>query len=331
MTSNCNNFQIQAVSDWSATFPTYPPINTTFYKKFVNVDGFPVTGSDKPSDASLLEASKWACHLLSMIKPAYKQSHINLHGKLTVMAAYPKEKTVDVPEHAFLGENGQADFWNERARGLGATVAAPTTSCAEENVLCSPDDRYKRECIMIHEFGHSISLLSGDAAFLAKLDSSYNNAMSTGLFSNTYSTTNPQEYWAEGVQSWFDCNDWSIPSNGIHGEVHTREKIKTYDPTLAGLLMDVFGDSSIRYSCPAVNPTSTSLTSTATTATGSTKSSSTSETATVTVTSATSTVTGSAISTSISYSTTPPTVISSSTSSGYSVCLLYWSLLLLFV
>ena len=32
-----------------------------------------------------------------------------------VMAAYPTEKTTNIPEHAFL----DSGFWDERARGLG--------------------------------------------------------------------------------------------------------------------------------------------------------------------------------------------------------------------
>ena len=61
-----------------------------------------------------------------------------------VMAAYPNELTTDIPEHAFLGE-----YYNERARGLGATMDEPTGSSAEENILCLADDRYNGEDITI--------------------------------------------------------------------------------------------------------------------------------------------------------------------------------------
>merc|ERR1711962_1454975 len=41
-----------------------------------------------------------------------------------VMARYPAELTTHLPEHAFLDPG----YWNERARGLGATVAVPLGS-----------------------------------------------------------------------------------------------------------------------------------------------------------------------------------------------------------
>merc|ERR550534_1274447 len=53
-----------------------------------------------------------------------------------VMAAYPQEVTTHIPEHAWPGA-----YWNERARGLGATVATPVGSSAEENALCHSNDR----------------------------------------------------------------------------------------------------------------------------------------------------------------------------------------------
>ena len=57
-----------------------------------------------------------------------------------VMAPYPLEVTTDVPEHAFLADDANTD-WDERARGLGATMAIPVGSSAEENILCHVDDR----------------------------------------------------------------------------------------------------------------------------------------------------------------------------------------------
>ena len=48
-----------------------------------------------------------------------------------VMAAYPAELTLNIPEHSWLSSS-----YNERARGLGGTVAVPLGSSAEENALC---------------------------------------------------------------------------------------------------------------------------------------------------------------------------------------------------
>jgi hypothetical protein len=86
----------------------------------------------------------------------------------------------------------------------------PTTSCAEENLLGYESDPYVGENILIHEFGHAIhqiGLASLDKTFNARLKKTY--ARATGelhLWSKTYAASNPDEYWAEGVQSYFDAN-----------------------------------------------------------------------------------------------------------------------------
>lgn len=43
-----------------------------------------------------------------------------------------------------------------------------------------------------------------------------------------------------GVQSFFNVNDYSATPNGIHNHVNTREKLRTYDPTLYALIREVF-------------------------------------------------------------------------------------------
>ena len=49
-----------------------------------------------------------------------------------------------------------------------------------------------------------------------------------------------REYLAEGAQSYFDCNDEQIPTNGIHNHVDTRVELKSYDPVLYGYLKEIF-------------------------------------------------------------------------------------------
>ena len=56
-----------------------------------------------------------------------------------VMGPYPSENTTNIPEHAFLGSDPNTN-WDERARGLGATMSLPVGSSAEENILCHTND-----------------------------------------------------------------------------------------------------------------------------------------------------------------------------------------------
>ena len=49
-----------------------------------------------------------------------------------------------------------------------------------------------------------------------------------------------QEYFAEGVQSWFNVNAYANPANGVHNHVATRDVLRTYDVELYGLIKEVF-------------------------------------------------------------------------------------------
>ncbi|MEZ5430677.1 MAG: hypothetical protein R3F31_05750 [Verrucomicrobiales bacterium] len=62
--------------------------------------------------------------------------------------------------------------------------------------------------------------------------------MISGLRKGTYAVINKEEYWAEGVQSWFDGNR---ENDFEHNQVNTREELKSYDPALAKLLREIFG------------------------------------------------------------------------------------------
>ena len=83
-----------------------------------------------------------------------------------------------------------------------------------------------------------------DPRFESRLQKAYDEALQNGLWTNTYAGTNKEEYWAEGVQSWFDTNR---EHDSEHNHVNTRAELKVYDPALAKLLEDVFVDTEWRY------------------------------------------------------------------------------------
>lgn len=62
-----------------------------------------------------------------------------------------------------------------------------------------------------------------------------------------YAHKNRSEYWAEGVQCWYDTNR---TMDHDHNHIHTRKQLRTYDPHLAKLCEDVLGDSSWRFVSP---------------------------------------------------------------------------------
>jgi len=62
-----------------------------------------------------------------------------------------------------------------------------------------------------------------------------------------YAGVNRAEYWAEGVQCWFDTNR---TMDHDHNHIHTREQLKSYDPLLAKLCEDVLGNGNWRFVSP---------------------------------------------------------------------------------
>jgi hypothetical protein len=62
-----------------------------------------------------------------------------------------------------------------------------------------------------------------------------------------YAHKNRAEYWAEGVQCWYDTNR---TMDHDHNHIHTREQLKAYDPVLAELCHDVLGDTPWRFISP---------------------------------------------------------------------------------
>ncbi len=217
----------------------------SFYSKSVMVGEFPVVGSDQVSDEAMLEAG-WIVGRMLGGRGDILDAMAEQKVRLAVMAW--NEFTTDVPEHADLEP---AVYWDRRARGLGATPEAPVVSCAEENLLGYPGDPYSTENILIHEFAHAIhamGLNQIDPTFEARLRAAYDGAVQAGLWRGTYAISNPAEYWAEAVQSWFGDNR---ENDSLHNSVNTRSELESYDPALADLCREVFGDGDWRYQRPA--------------------------------------------------------------------------------
>jgi hypothetical protein len=215
-----------------------------FYQKRLDVDGLPVVGSANVSDFALREAAWIIRHMLAGREDIIRAMAAN-RVRVAVMAW--NEFTTDIPEHNRLEPKS---YWDRRARGLGATPDAPAVSCAEENLLCFAGDPYARENILIHEFAHTIhemGLSCVDPTFDERLKTAYEHARDQGLWPKTYAITNRQEYWAEGVQCWFDNNR---ENDSSHGDVNTRAELKQYDPSLAKLCQEIFGAGSWRYQKP---------------------------------------------------------------------------------
>jgi len=172
--------------------------------------------------------------------------------------------TSDMPDYASLASHFPDYDW-DLSRGISATGLFPSTSGAEENLLCLASDPYSGENIAVHEFAHTIAGSGGNLPSKRVVErggtrnlnnaiiATFNRAKAKGLWQNTYAATNFQEYWAEGVQSFFNSNmEGPRRGNGIHNFANSRAELRAYDSGLEALIAKVFPFSNmVSFECPS--------------------------------------------------------------------------------
>jgi hypothetical protein len=228
-----------------------------FYKKSVDADGIPVTASARVPDAALIAARDIVNGMLEM-RPDIRRRMIALGERVGVLAA--DEMITDLPEERDLKKPALDDqrltfcerkaylqiatmtdheYWNSRARGLGGLY----TIGATENLLGYPGSTYFGENILVHEFSHAMltAIEQADPRLYAEVEAAYAHARRAGLWKGSYSINTLQEYWAEGVQFWFDSNMAYRRAPSL--TVLNDTDLKAYDPQLWNALAQVYPPS----------------------------------------------------------------------------------------
>ena len=207
----------------------------TFYEKYLDADGIPIAASSLVPDEALFQARDIINEMLS--------DRNDLHSKMARLgvrvAIMARESAVsDLPEFREFSR-----YWDTRVEkgGLYSRGSMRLTVIGEENLLCQADDVRKGYDVFVHEFAHAIDHAEPFSGFRARLESAYRDAMNAGLWPATYASTNPSEYWAQAVEIWF----------GLGSELHlnSRAQLLEYDPKIAALIQQVFGDAEISSSC----------------------------------------------------------------------------------
>ena len=241
------------VDDYLAYVVTAPPpeiverfkLDTSYYKKYADANGYPILGSAKVSDAALAIVRDQVNYMLGN-RPDVRDTMIAHGGRIVVMAE--TEYTMDVPEQrrwvvpkyldprltpqeraryyepGGLGSMSAPAYWNLRARGMGGTL----TTCAEENVLGFYGTRYWGTNICVHEFSHGImgaGIGNADPKWFQAIVDAYKHAKAACLrTADGYSGNTFNEYWAGGVE-------WYVGNGG-----RDRKGLQTEDPTLYELI-----------------------------------------------------------------------------------------------
>ena len=213
-----------------------------FYKQHIVADGLVVAGSEKVSLHALGEAGYLAKKMLAN-RPDVIRDLCEKRKMFVAVMAYCELQT-DLPDCRTMSL-----WWAYRARGLGSRPV----SCGEENLLNLRGDPYEGENIFVHEFAHVIHSVLGEA-FNVRLRELYDQAKQSGRFGGYAIEGGVAEFWAEGVQTWFECNGKKRPKSGSgmnsftvlvpQGELvchlTTRTLLKTHCPELATLIDNTF-------------------------------------------------------------------------------------------
>ena len=211
-----------------------------FYQQWIDVGGFPVIASEKVNPYAVKEAA-YLIHQILRHRPDILQAFVQHRSRFAIVGY--TETITQIPEYNDLQP---AFFVDIRNRGLGTSSPYEPASGSEENLLHYPGDPYEGGSVLIHEFSHLVHLVGLkrlDPGFDDRLRGTYEAAMAKGLWKNSYAVVNEGEYWAEGVGAWF---------HGLHPDDAklyggTRKDLETYDPALAALLKEAFGDGNWRY------------------------------------------------------------------------------------
>ena len=211
-----------------------------FYQQWVDVEGLPVVASEKVNPYALKEAA-WL--IWQMIGHRPEILHVLVQKRVRFVVIGHTEITTDIPEYSDQGP----DFLVYWLRGLGGGGLSGhiAVSSPEENLLHYPGGGGLYN-VMLHEFAHAIhrfGLNTVDPAFDNQLQIAYAAAIEKGLWQGTYASSDRGEYWAEATQAWFYPKGWHSFNN--YG--NTRQALKEYDPGLAALLAEIYGDSGWRY------------------------------------------------------------------------------------
>ena len=213
-----------------------------FYAKYLDAGGLPIVSSSAVPDEALYRAKDIIGEMLSD-----RADLIATMAERDVRVVVQGESM----HHTELPEVG-GTVGSDNLRGF---FLDPLVVTSEENLLCYDTDPHRYGEVLIHELAHAVHFVGiekrQDRTFSRRVEQAFQDARAAGLWDYTYAATNSVEYWAEGVEIWFGIND---PPGLSGNDVNTRRELEEYDPALARLVAEVFGDATVSSSCQEIYP-----------------------------------------------------------------------------
>jgi hypothetical protein len=255
-------FKLTAENDWryqplrrqpSVTPPPAKFKLDPYYTKFTWAREFTVLGSKQVSDAALLQANDTIRKMFAYRHDILK-ALIADGARLVVLGQ--KEKLSDLPE--FKEARKRVGF--DEVRYLDYTPELKLMVVPEENVLGLPNDPFAGKSMVVSVFAKGLYQVAGlrpvdpnfdrqrskqqyelrvkrlDIEFANKLKALQEAAQAKGLWKGTPAADSRAEYWAAGVEAYFDAASTGQAPNLADRPITTREALKAYDPDLYALV-----------------------------------------------------------------------------------------------
>jgi hypothetical protein len=221
-----------------------------FYRETCEQTGITILAAESVT-AGALEAAADRMGALLSARPDFAAAIAASVAQVSIIGR--DQRITTLPEFEDLYSTHPGTDWNRLGRSFPGTEEIPVVAGAEENLLCLESDRYEGEDMFVRDFGWTIRRF-GIAAVDANLDRSiedaYIRAIAADLWRNTVAEVNSDQYWAEGVQSFFDANNEETDEKDqVHNQIDTRAELRAYDPFLYQLLVEVFGETEWRSAC----------------------------------------------------------------------------------
>lgn len=211
---------------------------SSYYTKFTNCTGIPVIGNSEVPEEAFDVANQTIDFLLQGLNEV--RDNLIERGEYYILVP-PGGNPRDVPEFANApGQVNSGIYWDDPR--CGASSAAGLLCMVEDN----PDGHAN---VFVHEMGHMISisgLAEVESGFDQEWTQAYNNAVSSGLWDNTYAQTNKQEYFSVCLQTYYEVGYpfvTEINGDGNWNSIVTRSQFAQYDPTMYAIIDSRFNSS----------------------------------------------------------------------------------------
>ncbi|HEX4608976.1 MAG TPA: hypothetical protein VH092_12285, partial [Urbifossiella sp.] len=220
-----------------------------YYTKFTYAREFPVLGSNRVSDRALLRTNDTIRKMFAYRHDVLKAMMAD-GARLVVLGR--GERLSDLPE--FAGDKNKADL--DLVRYLDYTPALKLMVVPEENVLALPGEPFAGKCVTVGLFARGLYRVAGlrpvdpefdrrrekqqyelrvrrlDVEFDRALTKLFEAAAGKRLWTGTAGARDRFEYWAAGVEAYFDAAGTGVAPTGADRPITTRELLKAYDPDL---------------------------------------------------------------------------------------------------